>query len=474
MQERRITGGGAQGEGSGGIVLAAGLGTRMKSRTPKVFHPFLGKPILAHVMTTLRHLNLDPLLVVINPESKELLDSINNGDFKPVLQKQQRGTGHAALCAAEQLKNFHNPILIVYGDTPLLSHATLLRLIEEHKASRGPLTLLTAELVNPFGYGRVVRDRAGGILRIAEEKDCTREERAITEVNAGVYCAELPFLLEALKEIRNENRQREFYLTDIVAISCRRDRSPHSVQVPDPLEVLGINTREELETMEREVRRRINREWMARGVTLEDSETTYIEPEVTIGQDTRIGPNTHLKGKTRIGKGCRIDGDAYLVDADIDDHVRIHFGVVVTEARLEEGVELGPFAHLRPQTKLKKQVKIGNFVEVKNSSIGPGTKANHLSYIGDATVGSETNIGAGTITCNYDGFRKHPTVIGDRVQVGSDVQLVAPVEVGDDAYIGAGSTITKRVLPGALALSRVPQIQKKGWVERFRERHKKK
>jgi bifunctional UDP-N-acetylglucosamine pyrophosphorylase/glucosamine-1-phosphate N-acetyltransferase len=315
-----------------------------------------------------------------------------------------------------------------------------------------------------------VRDGSGKILKIVEQRDLTPGERDISEVNAGVYCAEPNFLFEALKEIRNDNQQGEFYLTDIVARACEAGCPAGFVSVSDPLEVLGINTREELERMEKEVRLRINREWMARGVTLEDAETTYIDPEVLIGPDTRVGPNTHLKGRTRIGEECTIDGSAYLTDVEVGDRSRIHFGVVATGAHLEGEVEIGPFAHLRPGTRLQRRVKIGNFVEVKNSSIGPGTKANHLSYIGDATVGSETNIGAGTITCNYDGFQKHPTVIGDRVQVGSDVQLVAPVEVGDDAYIGAGTTVTQKVLPGALALSRVPQTQTEGWVARRRKK----
>jgi bifunctional UDP-N-acetylglucosamine pyrophosphorylase/glucosamine-1-phosphate N-acetyltransferase len=328
-------------------------------------------------------------------------------------------------------------------------------------------------LKNPYGYGRILRDRGGDLTGIVEERDAREEEKKITEVNAGVYVVSSRFLYPALEGITNSNQQREYYLPDIIAIALKHGDKITTVQVKDEKEILGINTREELAVMEQNLRQQINKKWMEAGVTLRDPQTTYIEDGVIIGRDTVIGPNTHLTGRTAIGERCVIDGNAYLKNARVADEVHLKFSVVLTDCELAEKVEVGPFSHVRPGTVLKRSVHIGSFVEVKNSSIGEETKANHLSYIGDATLGRETNIGAGTITCNYDGFEKHRTQIGDRVQIGSNTQLVAPVVVGDDAYIGAGSTITRDVPPGALALSRVSQKHIPGWVERFREKRQK-
>ena len=309
-------------------------------------------------------------------------------------------------------------------------------------------------------------------MGIVEEKDASDSEKEINEVNAGIYVVSPNFLYSALDDLTSLNQQGEYYLPDIVGIACRNGQSVAAVQVNDPREMLGINTREELAMMERAIQEKVNRRWMESGVTLKDPLTTYIEDGVQIGKDTVIGPNTHLMGRTVVGERCLIDGNAYVTNSRFGKESHLKFSVVITDCEIGEKAEIGPFSHLRPGTVLKDNVRVGNFVEVKNSSIGNGTKASHLSYIGDSKLGKETNIGAGTITCNYDGFEKHRTTIGDRVQIGSNTQLVAPVVIGNDAYVGAGSTITQNVPAGALALSRVAQRHVKGWVQRFREKHK--
>lgn len=455
------------------LVLAAGLGTRMKSGTAKVLHRLGGRPLIAYMLDAARALAADRLIVVVGHQADEVRAACGDGaSVRFVHQAEQRGTGHAVQCAVPALTDFTGDVLIVYGDTPALRSETLAALVAGHRQAGATLSLLTACFPDPKGYGRIIRDGAGNIERIVEERDASGDERHIREINPGIYCVDADFLLSAVNALAADNAQGEYYLTDIIGMARVTGQPVWTRPVDDPEEVSGINTRAELATMEVKVRREIVERWMAAGVTFEDPATAYVGPEVTIGRDTTIGPNTNLRGTTRIGEGCRIDGSAYLEGARLGNRVHLKFGVVMTDSEVGDDVELGPFAHLRPGTQLAQGVRIGNFVETKKAIIGRGTKANHLSYLGDVTVGEDTNIGAGTITCNYDGFRKHRTAIGDRVQIGSDTQLVAPVEVGSDAYVGAGTTVTDSVPPGALTVSRVPQRNIPGWVDRRRARER--
>jgi bifunctional UDP-N-acetylglucosamine pyrophosphorylase/glucosamine-1-phosphate N-acetyltransferase len=456
----------------GVIILAAGQGKRMRSGLPKVLHCLGGKPLLSYPLKAARRQNPERIAVVVGRGAEQVKAACLGNDIIWVLQESQLGTGDAVRCARRYFDDFSGDLLILSGDVPFVSPRTLATLLMRHRQEQAVLSLLTASLTDPKGYGRIARAAGGRLCGIVEERDASEEQRAIREVNAGVYAARPHFLFPALTAITNRNDQGEYYLPDVVGVALQKEEKVATVRLDDENEIMGINTREELAMMERVLREKINRKWMDAGVTLKDPHTTYIDEEVVIGRDTVIGPNTHLLGHTVIGERCRIDGNAYLTDARLGDGVHLKFNVVITESVLEEKAEVGPFSHLRPGAVLKRNVHIGNFVEVKNSTIGEGTKASHLTYIGDASVGSETNIGAGTITCNYDGFLKYRTTIGDRVQIGSDTQLVAPVAVGDDAYVGAGSTVTEDVPAGALALSRTQQKNIAGWVERFRARRR--
>jgi bifunctional UDP-N-acetylglucosamine pyrophosphorylase/glucosamine-1-phosphate N-acetyltransferase len=458
------------------MVLAAGLGTRMNSRRAKVLHCLGGRPLIRHVLDAVRALSPARLVVVVGHQAREVEAACApvNGDgdsaLRFVLQSEQRGTGHAVRCAAPALDGFSGDVLIVYGDTPALRAETLAALVAGHQRARATVSLLTACFQDPTGYGRILRDENGAIARIVEERDATPTERRVREINPGIYCVAADFLRTAVGALATNNAQGEYYLTDIVSMARAGGHATWTSSVDDPAEVSGINTRAELAGMEAKAREAVVQQWMAAGVTFEDPATAYVGADVRIGRDTVIGPNTTLRGVTVIGEGCRIDGSAYLNGARLGDRVHLKFGTVITDSAVGDDAEIGPFAHLRPGTALAEGVHIGNFVETKKAVVGRRTKANHLSYLGDVTIGEATNVGAGTITCNYDGFRKHPTVIGDRVQIGSDTQLVAPVRVGSDAYVGAGTTVTQDVDAGALVVSRVPQRQVAGWVARRRVR----
>ena len=460
--------------GLGVIILAAGQGKRMRSATPKVLHLLGGKPLLSHVLDACAALEPDRVLVVVGHGMdgvREALPELDPGGW--VLQREQLGTGHAARCAADALGDFPGDVLVLNGDVPLLSRRSLCGMLAAHRSGACDLTLAVATLADPTGYGRILRGPGGDITGVVEERDATEAQRAVREINVGLYLASAGFFRAALAALDNHNDQGEYYLPDIAGFAAEQRARIGSLTIDDPREFRGVNNREELAWMEKSLQQDINRKWMERGVTLKDPDSTYIDAEVTIGEDTVIGPNSHLLGSTAVGARCRIDGSAYLTNVRLADGVHLRFSVVLDDCDLEEDVSVGPFAHLRPGTMLRRDVHIGNFVEVKNSSVGEGTKASHLSYIGDTDLGRESNIGAGTITCNYDGFAKHRTTIGDRVQVGSNTQLVAPVEVGDDVYIGAGSTITRDVPAGALAVSRAPQQHVDGWVAGYRARKSK-
>jgi bifunctional UDP-N-acetylglucosamine pyrophosphorylase/glucosamine-1-phosphate N-acetyltransferase len=363
--------------------------------------------------------------------------------------------------------------LILCGDVPLVKVETLRSFIDTYKENESTLSVLTAVVEEPFGYGRILRNSEGWLEKIVEEKDASEEERMIREINTGIFCVKAPFLMEGLKEIGKENAQGEYYLTDLVEIAKKRGLRCSAHIVADPVEVMGINTRVDLAMVNEVLRQEKLKELMLAGVTIVDPKTTYVDRAVEVGKDTLLYPNCHLQGETKVGERCIIEPNSKISDSIIGNDVTIRANSVITESSIEDGASIGPFAHLRPLSEIKTKAKIGNFVEVKKSVIGKGSKANHLAYIGDSLLGEDVNIGAGTITCNYDGFEKHQTIIGNRVFVGSNVELVAPVKVGNDSSIGAGTTVTKDVPEGALAISRVKQKNIKRWNKKIEHRRKK-
>jgi len=457
----------------GAVVLAAGLGTRMKSQQAKVLHRLGGKPLIAYPLTALRQIGVDPIVVVVGYQADEVKEACVPFGARFALQKEQRGTGHATRMAASVLKDFEGDLLLIYGDLPFLRPQTFNGLIRAHQRAKAAVSLLTETVADPTSFGRIVRDGRGQVEGIVEDRDCSAEQRAIREINVGVYCADSRFLFESLKKLKTGNAQGEYYLTDIIAMA--RQKGLAIAAAPATLgEGAQISSRADLAALEAVQRQRIHAHWMAEGVTLIDPSTTYIGPDVEIGQDTVIGPNVTLMGQTRVGAGCRFDGSAFITDCRIDAGVHIKFGVVMSESEIGREALIGPFAQIRPATSLGERVHIGNFVETKKATVGAGTKANHLAYLGDTDIGADTNIGAGTITCNYDGFRKHQTIIGARVQVGSDSQLVAPVRIGDDAYIATGTTVRDDVPAGALVFNVKRDLVREGWVaaRRAKERRR--
>lgn len=451
------------------IVLAAGLGTRMKSACAKVLHHLAGKPLIAYPLAALRRAGVDPIVVVIGYQADAVRAACAAYGVRFAVQPQQKGTGDAARVGLGALSDFTGDVVLVYGDLPFLRPETFRGLIAAHQEAGAPVSLLTERVDDAADFGRILRDTAGNVIGIVEAGDATEAQRAIREINVGVYCAESAFLSRALQQLQPSNVQKELYLTDIIALAraegARIGHAPASAG-----EGAQISSRSDLAAREKTLKDDINRKWMEAGITLEDPASTYIGPDVVLGRDTSIGPNVILRGATRIGQGCRLDGTALITDSTIADRVHVKFGVVMTEAHVDEEAQVGPFAQLRPGTHLCARVHVGDFVETKNVRIGAGTKAMHLAYLGDADIGEDANIGAGTITCNYDGFEKHRTVIGSRVQVGSDSQLVAPVTVGDDAYLATGTTVRKDVPPGALVFNPKPQIDRPGWVAARRAR----
>jgi bifunctional UDP-N-acetylglucosamine pyrophosphorylase/glucosamine-1-phosphate N-acetyltransferase len=463
----------ADGDRLGAIVLAAGLGTRMRSERAKVLHELGGWTLLRWVLDAIGSLDPARVVVVVGHQADAVRAEAARAGLRGLAfahQAEQRGTGHAVQCAVPALDGFEGDVLILYGDAPRIRRETLARLVETHRRERADLTLLTVRFSDPKGYGRIVREPDGRVRGIVEERDATPAEKAITEVNPGFYCVRTDVLLPLLGELRADNAQGEYYLTDVVGLAARGGKRVVTVESDRPDEVAGINSRVELARLEAQRRAEIVERWMVAGVTFEDPATAYVGPEVQIGADTVIGPNVTLRGKTRIGRSCRIDGTAWISDGVLADGVHLKFACSVEDAEIGPRAIIGPFARLRPGTKLAEDVHIGNFVECKKADVGPRTKANHLTYLGDCEIGPDTNIGAGTITCNYDGFAKHRTRIGARVQIGSATQLVAPVSVADDAYVGAGTTVTKDVPSGALVVTRTPPRVVEGWVARFRAR----
>jgi bifunctional UDP-N-acetylglucosamine pyrophosphorylase/glucosamine-1-phosphate N-acetyltransferase len=453
------------------VILAAGKGTRMKSARPKVLHHVLGVPMLDHVLRTVAALGIEPVTVVVGHQAESVESAFAGRGLRFVRQEPQLGTGHAVQRAREVVaENPGRPLLVLNGDLPLLRPETLLRLLEVHRGSRAAATLLTVVLDDPGAYGRVLRGTDGQVRAIVEARDASEQERAVREVNAGIYAFDVPDLLEVLSGLQPQNAQGEYYITDTVGLLRSAGRSVHAVQAADPQEALGVNTMEELSQAAHLLRGRRIQELMGGGVAVEDPATTWVGPDVEVAADVVLRAGTLLEGRTRVAAGARIGPFARLVDTDVGEGAVVLDHCLLLQSVVEEGASIGPFAHLRPHSRVGRRAKVGNFVELKNTTLGEGSKAPHLSYIGDATVGAAVNIGAGTITCNYDGESKNPTHIEAGAFVGSDTTLVAPVTVGEGAYIGAGSTITSDVPAGALAVGRARQVVKAGWARRRRER----
>jgi bifunctional UDP-N-acetylglucosamine pyrophosphorylase/glucosamine-1-phosphate N-acetyltransferase len=461
-------------EGIATIILAAGKGTRMKSDLVKVLHPLLGLPMLSYpIELSLSGIKAEKTIVVVGHQADRIQEMFKGVRIKFAIQKEQLGTGHAVLQAIPFLQSFRDTVLILCGDVPLVKVETLRAFIDTYRKNESTLSVLTAVVENPFGYGRILRNSKGWLEKIVEEKDASKKERMIGEINTGIFCVKASFLMEGLREVGKENAQGEYYLTDLVEIAKKRGLRCSAHIVADPVEVMGINTRVDLAIANEVLQQEKLRNLMLSGVTIVDPKTTYVDRGVEVGKDTVLYPSCHLQGKTKIGERCVIETNSKISDSIIGHDVTIRPNSVITESKIEEGAIIGPFAHLRPLSEIKKKAKIGNFVEVKKSVIGIGSKANHLAYIGDSLLGEDVNIGAGTIFCNYDGFEKHQTIIGNRVFVGSNVELVAPVKVGNGSSIGAGTTVTKDVPEGALAISRVKQKNIKGWSKRIEYRRKK-
>jgi bifunctional UDP-N-acetylglucosamine pyrophosphorylase/glucosamine-1-phosphate N-acetyltransferase len=447
------------------VVLAAGKGTRMKSERPKVLHDVHGRPMLSRVLDVAATLSPASVVVVLGYKANLVRDAYVASPVRFVVQEPQLGTGHALIQALPALGGATGDVLLLYGDVPLLKPATLAALLSRHREDGAAATVLTAETSQPFGYGRIVR-KEGAIVGIVEERDASAGERAITEINAGIYALALEPLAEAMAALTPANAQGEYYLTDLVGIYRRRGLGVSTLRIASADELIGVNSRRELAEVSRIVRTAKIEELMAAGVTVLDPSTTYVDSDVTVGPDTVLHPNVYLEGQTRIGGACDIQAGSRLVNATVGDRVTVRNYCIITDSVIASDAVLGPFAHLRPGSDVGAEAHIGNFVELKKTRFGRRSKASHLTYLGDSTVGEDVNIGAGTITCNYDGVKKHPTVIGDKAFIGSDSQLIAPVTIGPGAYVAAGSSITRDVPAEALAIARGHQENKEGWVTR--------
>lgn len=441
------------------VILAAGKGTRMKSSQPKVLHELAGKSLLAHVYDTAKSLGADEVVIVYGHGGAQVKDACRSFDASWVEQEQQLGTGHAVQQAMAVL-NPENNVLVLYGDVPLTTDKSLQLLIEDFD---NKIALMTVTLENPSGYGRIIRDKHEKVTGIVEQKDATEEQKQICEVNTGILAAKASVLNDLLSKIDNKNSQKEYYLTDIFALAAQNQIEIVTSHPAHAYEVEGINSRQQLATLERIHQRNIANTLMDNGVTLADPARLDVRGEVNIDSDVSIDINVILQGKVRVGKDSFIGANSIIIDSIIGENVNIKPNCVIENSVVANNVDIGPYARLRPDTVLNENSRVGNFVEIKKSTIGKGSKVNHLSYIGDTEMGDNVNIGAGTITCNYDGANKHKTIIRNNVFVGSNSQLVAPVELGENATIAAGTTITRDVEDDALAISRSPQKLIKKW-----------
>lgn len=446
------------------VILAAGKGTRLKSALAKVLHRAGGRTLVEHVVRACQPLKPREIVAVVGHQAGDVTSAIAPLGVKTVLQEPQRGTGHAMLVARRAIASRAKFAILLPGDAPLIRPETIAALARAHRESGAAATILSAEIENPAGYGRIVRQDDGSVAAIVEDSALTAEQRPIREINSSMYCFTLEKLWPCLAALKPQNVHKELYLTDAIALLRKKNEIVQAVLATDPDEVLGCNTRADLAAVDAVFRRRKRAAIMDAGVTIELPETVLIDPDVIVGADTRIEPGVQLLGKTRVGACCTICTGSILSDAVLDENVLVKPYTIVSASRLARGTQAGPFAHLRDGALLEENARVGNFVEVKKSVLGEGVKSMHLTYLGDAHVGSGTNIGAGTITCNYDGVNKNPTTIGKRVFIGSDTALVAPVRVGNGAYVGAGSVITKNVPPDALGLARGQQVNKLGWA----------
>lgn len=448
------------------VILAAGQGTRMKSKLYKVLHPVCGKPMVEHVVDQIGKLDMTKMVTIVG-HGAELVKAKLEGKTAFALQEEQLGTAHAVMQADEALSNEDGVTLVVCGDTPLIQAETMEALMKHHEEQKAKATILTAYTDQPEGYGRLIRNEEGFVERIVEHKDATEEERKVKEINTGVFCFDNQALFQALKKVSNDNVQGEYYLPDVIEILKNDGEIVSAYQTDNMEETLGVNDRIALAKAEKIMRKRINEFHMRNGVSIIDPENTYIGLDIIIGIDTVIYPGVQLSGKTIIGEECTIGPNSEIKDCTIKDQTVIRQSVAYDSA-IGSNVQIGPFAHIRPNSAIADEVKIGNFVEIKKASFGKGSKASHLSYIGDAEVGSNVNIGCGSITVNYDGKNKYLTKIEDGVFVGCNSNLVAPVTIGKNAYVAAGSTITEDVPGDALSIARARQVNKENYVNKLK------
>jgi bifunctional UDP-N-acetylglucosamine pyrophosphorylase / glucosamine-1-phosphate N-acetyltransferase len=445
------------------VILAAGEGKRMKSDIPKVLHKVCGKEMVNHVIDTMRTAGIENVNVIVGKAAEKVKEGTKEKGVSYSLQEKQLGTGHAVKCAGDFLSGKKGMVAIFTGDAPLVKEDTVKRLMQFHEDNNYSAVVLTSLINDPKGYGRIIRDN-NEVSKIVEHKDCNEEELKVKEINAGMYCFDIDSLLQALDMLNNNNAQGEYYLTDVIGI-LKSESKKVGAMIVDFEETLGVNSRVELAQAENIMRKRINRMHMENGVTLIDPQNTYIDSSVTIEPDTIIYPGNVLQGSTIIKTGCILYPNNRIEDSTIDMDVTIQSSVIL-ESFVGEGTTVGPYAYIRPETNIGKHARIGDFVEIKKSSIGDNTKISHLTYIGDAEVGKNCNFGCGTVVVNYDGKKKHKTIIGDNAFIGCNTNLVAPVQVKDNAYTAAGSTITSEVPAGSLAIARARQVNIEGWVER--------
>ena len=446
------------------LVLAAGQGKRIKSDLPKVLHKVCGKEMVKHVIDSVRGAGIDDVNLIIGKGAELVKERTSDRNVSYSLQEEQLGTGHAVKCSKEFLKDKKGVVAVFAGDTPLIKTSTIEKLFAEHINNENSATILTSLVEDPTGYGRIVRDSNGQVLKIVEHKDCNEDELKINEMNTAIYCFDIELLVKALDKITNNNNQGEYYLTDVREI-LKKDNNKIGAVITEFEETIGVNSRVQLAEAEQILRKRINLKHMNNGVTLIDPNTTYIGVDVEIGKDTIIYPNNILEGNTKIGERCLLYQNSRISNSIIENDVDIQSSVIL-DSRIGENTTVGPFAYIRPESSIGKHARIGDFVEIKKSTIGDGTKVSHLTYIGDAEVGSECNFGCGTVVVNYDGKVKNKTIIGDHSFIGCNTNLVSPVTVGDNTYIAAGSTITNEVKDGELAVARAKQRNISGWVEK--------
>ncbi len=453
------------------VIMAAGKGTRLKSRRAKVLHEIGGQPLLAHVIKAAQQVvPAEHIHVIIGHQAESVRAAVAPMGVKFVLQADQRGTGHAIMCAREQVAGYRN-ILVLSGDVPLIRPETIARVRDFHLGKKAAMTILTAEPRDPFGYGRVIRAASASdrVKAIVEQKALTKAQQKVREINSGIYAFATGPLFANIDRLTTSNAHHEFYLTDMAALLVKAKATVVALKVDEPSEVLGANTLAELSTLDALLRFRKAYALMAAGVTIYRPETCVIDPEVEIDADTILEPFVQILGRTRIGSDCRIRSFSIISDSQIADNVLVRPGCIIDQSQIATGALIGPYSHLRPGSEIGERAHVGNFVETKKTKLGRGAKANHLTYLGDSDIGPGVNVGAGTITCNYDGTSKHMTVIEEGAFIGSDSTLVAPLRVGKGAYVAAGSTITEDVPPDALALGRSRQITKEAWARRRRE-----